>query len=134
MAENERPVGISILGILSLIIGFFTAVSGVRLVLSSPFYLAWAGPVAGAALIGIGVAEMAFGGGCLRGWHWAWILGVILLVLYALLFLFALLTEIAFAGLDFAYPEAEAVLVISLILFLLFYLTRPHVRSYFGRT
>jgi len=106
-----------------------------RLVISPAFYLGWFGQLAGIILIVMGASEGIFGIMCLRAWPLAWVLGVILVVLGLVLQLFMLVTEVLFTGLRFDYynPEVESFVWIIILACILYYLSRPAVRSYFSR-
>jgi hypothetical protein len=136
IAEKGRPLGVLLLGILSIILGSLAVLSGLILVAFGPFYLGWLGPLAGAILLVLGCAVVIFGIGCFRAWPWAWVLGVILLVLAVLLQLFSLVTLIVSVGihLDYFNPETEAIIEMAISGIILYYLFRPPVKAYFGRT
>jgi hypothetical protein len=136
VAGKERPFGVLILGILSLILGLMAVFSGLILLTFSPKYLGWLGPVAGAVLVVLGIAMGIFGIGCFRAWSWAWVLGVVLLVSGMLLQLFSLVTWFLSAGmkLDYYNPETEAIIGILIAGIIMYYLFQPQVKAYFGRT
>ena len=136
MAEKKRPLGITILGILPCILGVMSALSGRMLVTSGPAYLGWVGPVAGLILLGLGFAEFVFGLGCFMAWPWAWVMGVALLILGILLQFTILVSSVLLIGPEFQYgnPETETVFGIPILGVILYYVFRPHVRDYFGRT
>jgi len=133
MADKERPLGVSILGILSLLFGLISVIAGRQLVTLGPSYLGWIGQAAGAILIGLGITEGVFGLGCFMGWPRAWLLGVILLSMGILFQIFRLLTWIISVGFVIAYPEVEEGMGVVIDGFLVFYLYRPHVKAYFER-
>jgi len=135
MEHKERPLGVIIFGILSLILGFGSVAAGIRLVTFGPVYLSWIGMIAGVVLVGIGIAEGVFGLGCFMAWPWAWVLGVILLVIGILLQFFILVALIISVGvqLDYYTPEIEVIIGIIIDGIIIYYLFRPHVKAYFGR-
>ncbi|SRR5579875_1672273 len=135
----KRPVGVTTLAVVAIIVGIFyllLALLGVvGLALESSGIPTTASGVGTATLVYatisdaiLGILSLAFGIGAFRLEGWAWITAVIALVLYGIR-----------AALDVVMQgfRAERMVVsgitIVIVLLLLWYLSRPNVRAAFGR-
>lgn len=116
---RPRPQGITILGILAILIGLLGVVGGAVL-LTSPDAI-----VVGlsAFAVVVGILYLVTGIGFLRGAPWGWIMGLVVSVLA----LARNVIEAVQGGVAFAIPG----IVVALII--LYYLTRPKVKEFFGR-
>ncbi len=145
LSQQKRPIGITILGVLSVIAGVIFIFSGIAIVLlgmTVPFILSeesimeielltgmpieLSGIIAsmmGFVSIGIGVFSLIVGIGLLKGKKWAWKLEVISIFISLGIGVFYLIDDIA---------SGIATLVISAII--LYYLYRPNVKAYFGKS
>ncbi len=118
-AKTPRPTAVTVLGILSVLIGLLGIVGGALLVMSA--YVIVAGLSALAVVIGI--LYFVTGIGFFRGMRWAWTLGIIVSVL-SLIRNFA---EIADGTVAYGIPG------VILGVIVIYYLTRPNVKLFFGR-
>lgn len=115
--SRSRPGGITILGILAVIVGLLGLVGGAILLTSAdPFTLALS-----ALAVVIGLVYLATGYGFLTGAGWSWNLGIAVSVLSII----RNAIEAAGGGLVYALPG----LIVPILI--LYYLTRPTVKSYF---
>jgi len=127
--KGNRPLLVTILGILGIILGLLGALLGViilviggallRNAMSSHPILAALGGIIGGFVLLIGLIEIAVGWGFIKGMTWSWWVAVIL---YAIGLIGAILDILS------------VVSIIPLIIdaLLLYYLTRPNVKSWFG--
>jgi hypothetical protein len=134
----ERPLGVTVLGVLSLVSGLFSLLKGLAwlgfggILAGATFF---ANPVAGAMVGGVaiffgGIAILtgafalftAWGAFNLKGW--AWSLGV---VTHGGILVWSLLAAL---GPSTIRERSGAILISGLILF---YLTRPAVKAAFGK-
>ncbi|HWA16532.1 MAG TPA: hypothetical protein VG817_08865 [Gemmatimonadales bacterium] len=134
----ERPLGVTILGILSLVSGAFSVLKGLAWlgfggILAGATFLAHpvAGAMVGAVAIFFGAIALltgafalftAWGAFNLKGW--AWSLGV---VTHAGILIWSLLAALGPSTLR----ERSGALLVSGVI--LFYLTRPNVKAAFGK-
>lgn len=122
----ERPLGVTIIGILWILGGLLALLGGLGIAAFSavmgPF-----GGVTGLAIgfvfIIIGAVEITLGIGCFRAWGWVWTVGVIITIVSLLIGL-----------LDLLISGAGALLGILISAIILWYLFQPNVKAYFGKT
>ena len=122
----DRPILITIIAILTIIIALICILTGVGIVVGSEFITSVSGDVIdfgealGAGILIIGLIAFVVGYGFLKGWTIFWYIGVII---YALIVLSSLYLIIK------GQPISVIELVIALVI--LFYLSRPKVRTFF---
>jgi len=118
MADKERPLGVTIIGILWIIGGILALAGGT----GSAFMLGPLGVAFGTALVIIGLIQIVLGIGCFMAWPWVWTVGVILTVISLLMGIASLFTT-----------GAGVLLTIIIAAIILYYLFQPHVKAYFGK-
>ena len=121
---SERPLGVTILGILWIIGGLFAIIGGVigGAILSAAG-LGGMGAALGVIAFIIGVIDLLLGIGCFKAWPCVWIVGVIFSAISILIRIVSLLTT----GLS-------ALLGIIIAAIILYYLFQPQVKAYFGKS
>jgi hypothetical protein len=133
MANGNRPIGISILGILMILGGLGFIFLGLLVIalgaggsalLGPPFSslgsLAKLGSALGVIVIVVGLVDLATGYGFMKGgMRWSWWVAVVLYILGMVLGIATLLVSI---GIIYIIVEG----------LLLYYITRPGVKSWFG--
>ena len=121
-SAGSRPSGVTILGILAILIGVLGIAGGAVLLTSTDITTLLLSVFA----VLVGLLYLATGIGFFRGDSWARILGI----LVSLLSLVRNLIEAATGGIIFAIP---GIIVAAIILY---YLTRPEVKAWFvqGKT
>ena len=141
MIISKRPLGVTILAILAFI-GAIAGVCNLIVLLSNDMYLhmtsyflriIWIRSIIMAILL----LSLAYG--FLKGLRWSWFLGMIMLVIGIIL---QVRGTLIFLGTLSAYRSPSEIfmpyIIVTFIVFLviygliLFYLTRPHVKTYFG--
>lgn len=133
----ERPLLITIIGIITILVALVFAVLGIGLLLlpESAIVDIWnqypdyadttfeafkaATTVVGGALLIMGIVEFIIGFALLRGWTVAWYLGIII---YGVNFVASLITIMTLVSV--------VPLVLSAVI--LYYLFRPNVKEFFG--
>jgi hypothetical protein len=147
--KPRRPTGVTILGVLAILGGIFLLIGGIALVglglvigtyagsaftnaLSNAGYSGLAsigaGTLAvillalGAIVLVLGILYFAVGIGYFGGKGWAWTLGIIVTIL-------SIIVDIV----QIAFGAFSNVLGLVIGLLILYYLTRPHVKAFFGK-
>ncbi len=120
---TERPLGVTIIGILWIIGGILAIVRGLGIVVLGSVVAGVFGLFIGAAGLIIGFVYLVLGVGCFKGWPWVWTVGVIFSIISIIMGLFSLFSTGAGALLD---------IVIAAVI--LYYLFRPNVKAWFGKT
>ncbi len=114
--KPPRPAGVVILGFLGILIGL--ALLGFAFGRIMPPPPGEAVLKTGSALVGL--LQLAVSIGFFSGRGWAWTLGIILSIGSALFISFQFIFSFPYAGFIINLP-------------ILYYLTRPHVKAYFGK-
>jgi len=125
----QRPFGVTLLAALHVLQAIFLFLAGVALFAARAFSrimfrfprLGGLFPIIGVVLIIIALLDLGFAWGLWNGKGWAWILS---LIFAALGILFSLLS-LARGGLG-------SILILLIDIVILYYLTRPNVRAFFG--
>ncbi len=147
---RQRPEGVTILGVLSILGGIAGVVAGGALMLAAlvvgtitsplkdfltsqgyPQLVSYVTTSNVATILGIlgvfsllvGIFWVAVGFGALRGRGWAWTVGIIVLVL-----------SIINSIIQVAFGNIASVAGLAIDLGIIYYLTRPKVRAFFGKT
>ena len=124
MSTQVRPIGVTIIAILAIISGIISVAMGVfygasmsTIGIDLTIYDA-TGPLGliGGIIVVTAVLSFVMAWGLLKGKSWAWTFALILTII----------------SLIMAFPSAD---IISMIIdsVILYYLFRPHVKSYFGK-
>jgi hypothetical protein len=121
---SERPLGVTIIGILWIIGGLFAIFGGIigGAVLSVIGLEGLGAAIAIIAFI-IGVVYLILGIGCFKAWPWVWTVGVIFSALSILIGIVNLFTV-----------GASALFGIIIAAIILYYLFQPQVKAYFGKS
>jgi len=121
MAENARPLGVTIIGILWILGGllwiFGGAVGGAALAIIG---LGGLGAAVGVILVIIGIIFLLLGYGCFKGWPWVWPVGVILTIIGIVINLLSIVEN-----------TASAIIGILIGVIILWYLFQPQVKAWF---
>ncbi len=154
-ASIKRPLGVTIIGILNLIGGIFQVIGGLALITiggllaANPSLLGNAGadfarsnplhvPIEilgvallalGAVILPLGVLSFVIAYGTLKGKGWAWTLNVVVSIIGIIINIIS--TILYNSGIQSVVPVAISIGISVLILY---YLYRPHVKQYFGKT
>ena len=124
MAES-RPILISLLAILYFIVGIIVVIGGILLVTGTNLVedgaLGSLGTLGGGAMIIVGIIGLIVAGGLWNGWKIMWYLGVILMI-------------VGIASQIYLIIKGDYTSIVGIIIevLILFYLTRPKVRAFFG--
>jgi hypothetical protein len=124
MQQKHRPLGVTIIAILTIIGGIGFLASGIAAVVATPFLSDMGGLSAwiGAALIVLGIAYFVMAYGLWKGKGWAWTITVILSFI-----------GIALGVVSIAIGNIGAIFHIIINAIVVYYLYRPHVKVFFGK-
>ncbi len=119
---SERPLGVTILGVLWILTGLiWIAVAVFGGAILAAVGLGAVGAFLGLILGIIGIIDILLGFGCFKGWGWVWIIGIILMVIN-------ILTGIVILFADWI-TGLGTIILAGIILW---YLFQPQVKAYFG--
>src|SRR5690348_3445247 len=118
--KTQRPAGVTVLGMLAVLIGLFSIGGGAILLTSTDLTIV----ALNAAAVAVGVLFLACGIGFFQGKRWAWTLGVLVGVLSIIRNIFEAIQ---------AQLIVTSIPGIVLALVIIYYLTTPPVKAYFGR-
>ena len=129
MPNLSRPLGVTIIGVLYLLVGILALIGGIGLIgAGSLIGVAGLGALAGVPLIIVGVIDLLLGWGCFKGWGWVWTVAVIFGVINILIALYN--WWVAGHTMGGLFGTAVA-LIIPLII--LWYLFKENVKQWFGK-
>ena len=157
MQKQSRPRGVSIIAILIIIAGVLSLLLGIGLVVIGPFLMngvqttssnlgSQLGPpilglifiVFGGILLGLGVANLVMAYGLWKGKGWAWTISIIVLFIgIAISIASVSITSTGVfsnAGSNLLGDIVSGIVSIGISAFIVYYLYRPHVKAYFGKT
>jgi len=120
-SQKVRPIGVTILGILEIISGIIAIVGGLFVatfsaMMGTEIFAAYGGVISG-VLIVIGIVSFVMAWGLLAGKSWAWTITLILTIISVIF--------------DLASFNVFGLIIEAIILY---YLFRPHVKAYFGKS
>jgi len=123
---TERPLGVTIIGILWILSGLLALFGGMGIAALGSLV---AGPIGGIIGLGLGVALLVIGIieivlviGCFKRWGWVWTVGDIVTIISLLMGIVNLFRT-----------GAGALLGIVISIVILWYLFRENVKKYFGK-
>jgi hypothetical protein len=157
MQKQSRPRGVSIIAILIIIAGVLSLLLGLGLVVIGPFLMngvqtsssnlgSQIGPqiiglvflVFGGILLGLGVANLVMAYGLWKGKGWAWTISIIVLFIgIAISIVSVSITSTGVfsnSGSNLLGNIVSGIVSIGINAFIVYYLYRPHVKAYFGKT
>jgi len=129
--EKKRPTGVTILAVLEILSGLFMLLAGLAFgILGAAFMggegmMGVLGPFMGAVgllFVVLGLVAFVLAYGLWKGLGWAWTIALILAVIGIIAGLVSLLTG-----------GFQNVLTLIIQLIIVYYLTRPHVKAFFGK-
>lgn len=145
--QRQRPIGVTVLGALNLIGGFFLLVGGIGLFVAIPiitsnpdqfsidhkslafeFLTGWLGYVLAGGLLALGIASIVIGIGLLKGIQWAWKAAVVIALISVATDVIKIIVDPSISNLT------SSIIGWILDAVILYYLYRPHVKAYFGKS
>ena len=125
MQQKHRPLGVTIIAILTIIGGIGFLASGIAAVVAAPFLSDMEGLSAGigAVLIALGIAYFVMAYGLWKGKGWAWTITLVLSFI-----------GIAFGIASIVTGNIGAVFHLIINIIVVYYLYRPNVKAFFGKS
>jgi len=155
MQKQSRPRGVTIIAILIIIAGVLSLLIGIGLVAIGPFImnvspnsnlgsqiepqiLGLVFVVFGAISLALGVANLVMAYGLWKGKGWAWTISIIVLFIGIAVDIISLSTTsagvLSNTGSNLLGNIVSGIVSIGISAFIAYYLYRPHVKAYFGKT
>lgn len=158
--KQQRPIGVTIIAILTIISGILLLLSGIALVTLGAFI---SGPVntttttsassnigaqfigvisaaVGGVLLAIGIGYIVMFYGLLKGKGWAWTITIILLIIGIVIQIVSTSIGSVFTASSSLHNASNvssgivgSIIGIAINIAILYYLYRPHVKAYFGK-
>jgi lysylphosphatidylglycerol synthetase-like protein (DUF2156 family) len=124
MQQKHRPLGVTIIAILTIIGGIGFLASGIAAVVAAPFLSDMEGLSAGigAALMALGIAYFVMAYGLWKGKGWAWTITLVLSFIGIVLGIASIVTG-----------NIGAVFHLIINIIVVYYLYRPNVKAFFGK-
>jgi uncharacterized membrane protein (DUF2068 family) len=125
MQQKHRPLGVTIIAILTIIGGIGFLASGIAAVVAAPFLSDMEGLSAGigAALMALGIAYFVMAYGLWKGKGWAWTITLVLSFIGIVLGIASIVTG-----------NIGAVFHLIINIIVVYYLYRPNVKMFFGKS
>jgi hypothetical protein len=135
MQKQSRPRGVSIIAILIVIAGVLTLLIGIGSFAIGPLIgISLVFVVFGAVSLAIGVAYLVMGYGLWKGRGWAWTISTIVLIIGIVVNIISLPRSFAGGFSNAGSNLSGDIVSIAISAFIVYYLNRPNVKAYFGRT
>jgi hypothetical protein len=155
--KQHRPMGVTIIAILTIISGILLLLSGVALAALGAFisvnpvdttttsssnigaqFIGIISAAVGGVLLVIGIGYLVMSYGLLKGKGWAWTITIILIIIGIVIQIVSTSVGSVFTASLHNASNATSGIVGSIIgiainIVILYYLYRPHVRAYFGK-
>ena len=141
MEIKKRPTGVTIIAILIIIGGILLLLAGIAGVvvgsLSISQIIGLGFVIIGAIILAVGIGYLVVSYGLLKGKRWSWTITVILLFIGIAIDVVSIIIFGSFAiNMDtssFLTVNSGSIAGIIISVIILYYLYRPHVKSYFGK-
>lgn len=126
MQKRSRPFGVTIIAILIIIAGVISLFIGIGAVAIGPL-IGLVFVVIGAISLALGVAYLVMAYGLWKGKGWAWTISTIILFI-------GIVIDIISLPRRSTGDIVSSIVSIAINAVILYYLYRPHVKAYFGKT
>ncbi|HET7149427.1 MAG TPA: DUF2127 domain-containing protein [Candidatus Nitrosopolaris sp.] len=126
MQIRSRPFGVTIIAILIIIAGVISLFIGIGAVAIGPL-IGLVFVVIGAISLALGVAYLVMAYGLWKGKGWAWTISTIILFI-------GIVIDIISLPRRSTGDIVSSIVSIAINAVILYYLYRPHVKAYFGKT
>ena len=141
MEIKKRPIGVTVIAILIIIGGVLLLLAGIAGVvvgsLSISQIIGLGFVIIGAIILAVGIGYLVMSYGLLKGKRWSWTITVVLLFIgiaidVASIIIFGYFTFDTDTS-SFLTTNSGSIAGIIISVIILYYLYRPHVKSYFGK-
>jgi hypothetical protein len=138
---KKRPTGVTVIAILVIIGGILLLLAGIGVVvvgsLSISQIIGLGFVIIGAIILAVGIGFLVVSYGLLKGKRWSWTITVILLFIgiaidVASIIIFGYFTFNMDTS-SFLINNSGSIASIIISVIILYYLYRPHIKSYFGK-
>ena len=141
MEIKKRPTGVTVIAVLVIIGGILLLLAGIAGVvvgsLSISQIIGLGFVIIGAIILAVGIGYLVVSYGLLKGKRWSWTITVVLLFIgiaidVASIIIFGYFTFDTDTS-SFLTTNSGSIAGIIISVIILYYLYRPHVKSYFGK-
>jgi hypothetical protein len=131
MARKNRPTGITILAVLQALVGVVWLLVGAGMMMvgallpiavALPMFFGALAGLMGAVFAVLGIIALVLAYGLFAGKGWAWLCSLVFAVIGLILGLLGAVDSLG-----------SVILPIIIYLIIIYYLTRPHVKAFFGK-
>ena len=142
MEIKKRPTGITVIAILIIIGGILLLLAGIGGVVVGSLFISsqiigLGFVIIGAIILAVGIGYLVVSYGLLKGKRWSWTITVVLLFIGIAIDVASIIIFGYFAiNMDtssFLTTNSGSIAGIIISVIILYYLYRPHVKSYFGK-
>lgn len=142
MEIKKRPTGVTVIAILIIIGGILLLLAGIAGVAVGSLFISsqiigLGFVIIGAIILAVGIGYLVVSYGLLKGKRWSWTITVILLFIGIAIDVVSIIIFGSFAiNMDtssFLTTNSGSIAGIIISVIILYYLYRPHVKSYFGK-
>ena len=141
MEIKNRPIGVTVIAVLVIIAGILLLLAGIGVIAVGSLFISeitgLVFVIIGAILLAVGIAYIVVSYGLLKGKRWAWTITVVLLFIGIAINVVSIIIFGYFTfNMDtysFLASNSGSIAGIIISVIILYYLYRPHVKSYFGK-
>ena len=141
MEIKKRPIGVTIIAILIIIGGILLLLAGIGVTAVGSLFISeitgLVFVIIGAILLAVGIGYIVVSYGLLKGKRWAWTITMVLLFIGIAINVVSIIIFGYFTfNMDtysFLITNSGSIAGIIISVIILYYLYRPHVKSYFGK-
>jgi signal transduction histidine kinase len=138
---KKRPIGVTIIAILIIIGGILLLLAGIGVIAVGSLFISQiiglGFVIIGAIILAVGIGYIVVSYGLLKGKRWSWTITMVLLFIgiainVVSIIIFGYFTFDTYTS-SFLTSNSGSIAGIIISVIILYYLYRPHVKSYFGK-
>ncbi len=140
MEIKKRPTGVTVIAILVMIDGILLLLAGIEAVAVGSLFISQITGlgfvIIGAIILAVGIGYLVVSYGLLKGKKWAWTITVVLLFIGMTIDVASIIFGSFAINMDistFLSANSGSIASIIISVIILYYLYRPHIKSYFGK-
>jgi hypothetical protein len=137
---KKRPAGVTVIAILIIIGGILLLLAGIGTVAVGSLFISeiigLVFVIIGAILLAVGIGYVVVSYGLLKGKRWAWTITMVLLFIGIAIDVASIIFGSFVINMDisaFLTSNSGSIVSIIISIIILYYLYRPHIKSYFGK-